>query len=230
MFLDTETIGTLDNMESVFPFDISIKIYDTDTEQVIKERCFLVRKFFNNKYVMMSSFSSTKYPEYEQKLQEDTRYSLNSVKEISEEIYKIINRYNIQVVVAHNGNFDLVALERLFSEFGIYNPFRKLDLLDTMEISKIITFSNDYRNFCIRHQELQNRNKESKFITNSRRVRTTAESIYCYLVDNANYSEEHTGLEDIDIEIYIYNVSYHLLGNKMITLNTKPEWKDYTTV
>ena len=133
-------------------------------------------------------------------------------------------------MVAHNGNFDKTAIARLCEEFGVENPFDYIDLLDTMEISKIITYSKDYVNFCIDNKDKLNSLKESCFITNSGRVRTTAQAIYCYITNNPDFQEEHTGLEDIDIEIEIFKKSMELLGNTMVNLNTAPSWRDFPIV
>ena len=230
MFIDTETIGSLFAKESVLPFEIGMKIFDTETQKVIKEKSYLVRKFFNNKYIMLSSFSATKYPSYFEKIENDKRYKVYSVKEIAQDIEKIANRYNIKIMVAHNGGFDKNAMTRLFEEFGTNNPFEKIDLLDTMELSKVITYSKDYTNYCIENKNRLNSVKESCFITNSGRVRTTAQAIYCYLSNNSQFEEAHTGLEDIDIEIEIFKASLERLGNTLVNLNTTPTWKDFAKV
>lgn len=230
MFIDTETIGSLFAKESVLPFEIGMKIFDTETQKVVKEKSYLVRKFFNNKYIMLSSFSATKYPSYFEKIENDKRYKVYSVKEIAQDIEKIANRYNIKIMVAHNGGFDKNAMTRLFEEFGTNNPFEKIDLLDTMELSKVITYSKDYTNYCIENKNRLNSVKESCFITSSGRVRTTAQAIYCYLSNNSQFEEAHTGLEDIDIEIEIFKHSLNLLGNTIVSLNTSPSWRDYSKV
>ena len=230
LFLDTETIGTLNVKESVLPFEIGIKVLDLDNMKVIKEKSYLVRKFFINKYIMLSTFSATKYPNYFEKLENDKRYKTMSVKDIMQDLDKIINRYNLKIVVAHNGNFDQQAIARLSEDFGTENPLEKLDLLDTMEISKIITFSKDYANYCIENKDRLNSIKESCFITNSGRVRTTAQAIYCYISNNADFEEKHTGLEDIDIEIEIFKKSMEMLGNTLVNLNTAPTRRDYSKV
>jgi len=230
MFIDTETIGTLNVKESVLPFEIGMKVYDTETKKVIKEKSYIVRKFFNNKYIMLSTFSATKYPNYFEKLDTDKRYKTYSVNEISQDIEKIKNRYNIDIMVAHNGNFDKTAMERLFEDFGVDNPFENVDLLDTMEMSKVITYSKDYVDYCIANKDRLNAIKESCFITNSGRVRTTAQAIYCYLSNNNQFEEAHTGLEDIDIEIEIFKASLEKLGNTMVALNTSPSWRDYSKI
>lgn len=230
MFIDTETIGTLNVKESVLPFEIGMKVLDTETNKIVKEKSYLVRKFFNNKFIMLSTFSATKYPNYFEKLENDKRYKTMSVNDISKDIEKTISRYGIKVMVAHNGNFDKTAMERLFNEFGVENPFEKVDLLDTMEISKVITFSKDYANYCLEHKDRLNSVKDSCFITNSGRVRTTAQAIYCYITNNSEFEEAHTGLEDIDIEIEIFKKSMSLLGNTIVNLNTAPTWRDYSKV
>ena len=110
-------------------------------------------------------------------------------------------------MVAHNGKFDQTAIARICEEFGTNNPMKKIDLLDTQEISKVITFSKEYSEFCLKHQDRLNSINESCFITNSGRVRTTAQAIYCYITNDPNFEEAHTGLEDIDIEIEIFKES-----------------------
>jgi DNA polymerase III alpha subunit (gram-positive type) len=230
MFIDTETIGSLYVKESVLPFEIGMKVLDTETNKIVKEKSYLVRKFFNNKYIMLSTFSATKYPNYFEKLDTDKRYKVYSVNEISKDIDKIISRYGIKIMVAHNGNFDKTAMTRLFDDFGVDNPFENIHLLDTMELSKVITFSKDYANYCIAHKDRLNSVKDSCFITNSGRVRTTAQAIYCYISNNSEFEEAHTGLEDIDIEIEIFRQSMERLGNTIVKLNTAPTWKDYSKV
>jgi DNA polymerase III alpha subunit (gram-positive type) len=230
MFIDTETIGTLNVKESILPFEIGMKVLDLETLKVVKEKSYLVRKFFNNKYIMLSTFSATKYPNYFEKLENDKRYKTMSVNDISKDIEKIISRYAIKIMVAHNGNFDKTAMVRLFEDFGVNNPFENIDLLDTMELSKIITFSKDYANYCVENKDRLNSMKDSCFITNSGRVRTTAQAIYCYISNNSQFEEAHTGLEDIDIEIEIFKYSLNLLGNTIVSLNTSPSWRDYSKV
>ena len=38
MFIDTETIGTLNVKESVLPFEIGMKIFDLESKKVVKEK------------------------------------------------------------------------------------------------------------------------------------------------------------------------------------------------
>lgn len=231
MFIDTETIGSLYVKESVLPFEIGMKIYDLEEQRVVKEKSYLVRKFFNNKYIMGSTFSAGKYVDYFAKLASDKRYKLYSVNEISKDMESLVDKYGIKIMVAHNGQFDKEVTTRLFEEFGVENPIEKLDLLDTMEISKVITYSKDYAEYCLLHRGYTSEStKESLFITNSGRVRTTAQAIYSYLSENPNFKEAHTGLEDIEIEIAIFEQSLARLGNTLVNLNVAPTWKNFAKV
>lgn len=231
MFIDTETIGTLNVKESILPFEIGMKVYDTENKIVVKEKSYLVRKFFNNKYIMLSTFSATKYPKYFEKLENDKRYKTMSVNDIVNDLSKTIARYNIKVMVAHNAEFDKTVITRLCEEFSTDNPLKNIDYLDTTEIVKIITFSKNYTNFCLENKDvISEQTKDSLFITNGGRVRTTAQAIYCYLINDPHFKEAHTGLEDIDIEIEIFQKSLDLLGNTLVNLNTAPSWRDYSKV
>lgn len=227
LFVDTETIGSIYYPEGVLPFEIGIKVYDNINKRVVYSKSFIVKKFFNNKFIMLSSFSASKYPTYKESVKDTSTYFIGSVKEIYTKISNLIKRYNIDIMVAHNGTFDKQALDRLGNEFGVASPFNELDLLDTMELSTVITNSKEYVKFCKNNKHILNDLKESIFITNSGRVRITAQAIYCYLINDPSYRESHTALQDISDEIYIYEKSLDLLGNRLVRLNISPSWQDY---
>lgn len=232
MFIDTETIGTINMIKTCLPFEIGCKIIDIQENKIVFEKSYLVRKFFNNKFIMNCTFSASKYPKYQELLKNDKRYKTYSAREISKDIEKNIQKYEIDTMVAHNGKFDFNAIGSYFEEFGIDNPFEKLDILDTMEMSKEFTMSKEYENFCLKNIDIKTSKSgvlESDFITNSGRVRTTAQAIYSCISNNPHFKEEHTGLEDIDIE---YQIFMFCLKNfkSIVSVNTAPTWRDYRKV
>ena len=237
LFVDTETIGTLTNEESVLPFDIGIKIYDQEKEKVVIEKSYIIRKFFNNRFIMRSTFSASKYPNYASKLENDKRYKLYSVNEVAKDIIRLRKKYNLDIFVAHNADFDFNALRRLFAEFGIENPFETMMWLDLMELSKVITMWTRYEEFCIMFKDLKDSQKQSRFITNGGRVRTTAEAIYCFLTQNPDFREEHIGLDDLDAELLIFKKCidarkyFEFVSPYIVEVNTpKPRWKDWQVI
>ena len=50
MFIDTETIGTLNVKESVLPFEIGMKVLDTETNKIVKEKSQAFLKNFLKKF------------------------------------------------------------------------------------------------------------------------------------------------------------------------------------
>ena len=231
MFIDIETIGTLNVLESCLPFEIGMKIINVKQDKVLVEKSYLVRRFFNNKYIMNCTFSASKYPIYQEKIENDKRYKLYSANEISKDLKNLMNKYNIDTMVAHNGKFDYTMINAYFNEFEVENPFENINVLDTMELSKVITMSIDYSNWCLQNLEItsvKNGKVESDFITASGRVRTTAQAIYSYLTKNPNFQEAHTGLEDISIEYEIFKTSARL--QTFVCLNVAPTWRDYKIV
>lgn len=234
LFVDIETIGSIYYLDSCLPFDISYKVYDNINRTVVEEHCILIKRFFNNQYIMYTSFSGSKYDLYKQKLNDRelvSKYSLNSPTSASQRLAKVIQKYNIGIMVGHNAKFDYTTLNKFYNEFRAYNPIQELDILDTIEIAKKLTNSKEYKNFCKSNKDiLDNTKKSRKLITDSGRVRTTAEAIYCFISNNPDYVEEHTGLQDIDIEIAIYNYCIDRYAIKRANLNISPSWREYDTV
>lgn len=223
LFIDTETIMDLAN---AMPFDIGYLVYDNRNNKELKSGTCLVRKFINNKYIMLSSWSANKYYSHYKKIMNEKNVKVESVKVISDYFTKLIKKYDIKYMVAHNGTFDIRVLKKLFKEHNVKNPFENLDLIDTMEMSfKTISTTKKYEKFCLENKDITkkvNEKIESKFITNSNRVRTTAESIYSFIEQNTNFLENHTGLEDIKIELEIFK--YCKNRKAIFKINFTPSW------
>ena len=97
--------------------------------------------------------------------------------------------YNVKYMMAYNSAFDFCKTKcnALIAEREFIDIY--LMALQT------ITHLKKYAKFC-RENNFKSRSGKS--------VATTAESIYAYLTNNVNYSEEHTALEDSKIEMEIF--------------------------
>lgn len=226
--IDTETIMDLQN---AMPFDIGYVVYNNKEDKIEKQGTYLVRKFVNNKYIILSSWSANKYERhYKPLLNTKTKdVKVESVEKIAKEFAKIIKKYNIKYMFAHNGQFDYQALKRLFKDVGVENPFENLDIIDTMMLSyKTITTTKEYENFCKENsniKKLQNNTKVSRFITKDNKVRQTAESIFAFIDKNIDFEENHTGLEDIRIELEIFK--YCKSKRAIFPINIQPSRADF---
>ena len=61
----------------------------------------------------------------------------------------------------------------------------------------------EYKKFCERNANIKGADGSKKFITEADGYKTTAESFYSYLIEDINYNEEHTALQDSIIELDI---------------------------
>lgn len=202
--IDTETIGSIYKSEATIPFDISIKWCD-NKGNTLSEKCYLVRKFINNKYIMNGCFSAGKYDYYLDKIKTSKNYFVGSVREIARDINRLNKKYNIKVLTAYNERFDRSKINQLFNEFNIINPLKDLQWFDLMDLGKEISTTKDYQVFCEENKHILKHGEESKFLTPNGAYRKTAESIYCYIINNPHFTENHTGLEDLEIENAIFH-------------------------
>lgn len=117
-----------------------------------------------------------------------------SVEKFFNGLLSIISKYQIKRIWAYNCTFDKKALERLFGEekFSILtNLVEFCDIIPAILYSKLLC--KDYVQFC----------KKNGFITDKGNVQTKAEVVWKYLSGNLDFSEAHTGLEDVQIETKI---------------------------
>ena len=68
MFIDTETIGTINMKESVLPFEIGMTIYDTEKQKVVKN----IRMSFD----VQNPFTITNYSGLDPELNQNNYYPL----------------------------------------------------------------------------------------------------------------------------------------------------------
>ena len=80
LLVDTETVMDLANAQ---PFDIGFIVYDNLKDKELKSGTCLVRKFVNNKYIMLSSWSANKYNTHYKKIMGDKNVKVESVRYIS---------------------------------------------------------------------------------------------------------------------------------------------------
>ena len=83
--IDTETIMDLQN---AMPFDIGYVVYNNKEDKIEKQGTYLVRKFVNNKYIILSSWSANKYERhYKPLLNTKTKdVKVESVEKIAKEL------------------------------------------------------------------------------------------------------------------------------------------------
>lgn len=209
LVIDTETCNTL---EQPFCYDIGYAITDR-TGRIYLERSFVVAEMFlDNKDLMKSCYFAEKIPQYWEDIKNGKRV-LKSIYNIRKQIKQDIKDFKIREVGAYNMGFDKRALNNTIrycskSLIRWFFPFgTKFFCIWNMACQVLMT-KVKYIKFAI----------QNGFVSDSGNIQTSAESCYKWLTDSINFVENHTGLEDVKIEVAIMAECYkqHKKMNKEI--------------
>ena len=208
--LDTETCPLDKECDKVLPqnmwvYDCGFAVIDKKGN-IYESYSFVVKEiFFGEKDLMKSSYYAEKLPQYYDDIRNGKRV-VKSLYEIRQIIKDCMERYNTNIVIAHNARFDdgvLLNTQRWLtkSKYRYFFPYGT-EIWDTLRMARdVLSKMPTYKRFC----------QENNFLTARGQVRYTAEVIYRYISKNIDFIESHTGLEDVDIErqIFAYLVRQH---------------------
>ena len=208
--LDTETCPLDREVDEVTPknmwaYDIGFAIIDKKGRKY-EEYSFIVKEiFFGEKELMKSSYYAEKLPQYYDDIRSGKRV-VKPLYEIRAIIKDCMERYNSNIVIAHNARFDdgvLANTQRWLtkSKYRFFFPYGT-EVWDTLKMARdVLSKMPTYKRFC----------EENGYLTKNGRLRFTAEIIFRFISKNNDFIESHTGLEDVDIErqIFAYLVRQH---------------------
>ena len=191
-FVDTETTGTFEE-PIVYDFGGESLNGDNTINNVIYET------FYKMPELMKQAYFADKIPSYDNDIWQSERF-VQDFFELRNNIHKMYKEGKIKRIFAHNASFDVRALNntcRVLSNNKIryFFPYG-MEICDTLKMAhEVLGRDDEYTSWC----------KENGYMTNHEtpRPRLTAEIIYRYLSGDSEFSESHTGLEDVLIEIQI---------------------------
>lgn len=205
IMLDTETANTIQegsrlDTSSVLPYDIGFAIIDT-YGRIYETHSFVNSDIFTReKELMKSAYYAKKIPQYEVDLLLGTRKLANTYT-IRQFILSKIKEYDIKFVCAHNARFDHTSMNNSVrwetkSKIRYFFP-RSIEWWDTLRMAReVVAKTPTYKAFCQKHG----------FMTKHKtpQVQVTAEVLYRYITNDPTFTESHTGLEDVLIEVEIF--------------------------
>lgn len=195
MMIDTETTNDID---CPIVYDVGYQIF-TLTDGVLCERSFVNADVFLDPELMENAYFAEKIPQYWEDIKAGRR-TLARWSTIKKQIRVDCLRYDVKIACAHNASFDNRALNttqryittsknRYFLPFGV-------EWWDTLKMSRaILKKDENYGAFCY----------DNDYLTKNGCRRYTAEIIYRWLSGKEEFTESHTGLEDVKIEREIFN-------------------------
>ena len=228
LVLDTETAntrnvpndkgGTKADMSDVQCYDVGWAVVDK-RGNVYETASFVNRDIFvYERDMMQTAFYASKIPRYVEDLQAGRR-KMASLYEIRAALLDTIERWGIDTVAAYNARFDDNALKRTQqyvtkSKYRYFFPFGGVEWWDIQKMAHdVVTKMPTYKAFAT----------ERGWLTPTGRVKETAECVYRFITGDEDFSESHTGLEDVMIEkdIMAYCFRQHKEMRKLLWENSR---------
>lgn len=194
LVLDTETCNTV---EEPIPYDIGWAICDRNGN-ILLERSFVVAEvFLDMKDVMQTAYYAEKIPRYWEDIKQGNRI-LKGMWNIRRIMKADIELYNIKKICAYNMNFDRKALNNLVryiskSFLRWWFPFGLEYICIWHCACQVLLARKTYIEFA----------EKNGLLSEIGNIQTSAECAYKYITKNLDFTESHTGLEDVKIEIEI---------------------------
>lgn len=194
MMLDSETTNSL---EDPICYDVGYRVFDL-AGNVYEEASMVNADIFLDKEFMASAYYADKIPNYWRDIWEKKR-ELLAWRVIKARIWEAIERNNVKIVSAHNARFDYRSLH-LTQRYITTSRWRYVlpwgcEWWDTLKMCReVFKADENYRPWC----------EERGYITANNQPRMTAEVVYRYITGDEDFTESHTGLEDVKIETEIF--------------------------
>lgn len=168
--------------------------------------------FCNEKELMKSAYYASKVPMYWEDIKAGRR-TLTSFYNIWKIFNEVIAKYGVEEIYAHNARFDYGTLQNTQrwltkSKYRyFFNP--NIKICDTLKMAKdVIGKMPTYIRFC----------QDNGYATKTGKPRFTAEVLYRFISGDNDFTESHTGLEDVMIEkeIMAYCFKQHKKMRKLL--------------
>lgn len=192
--IDTETANGL---EDPIVYDIGGCIHDKKGNIYETFSFIIYETFYGMKDLMKSAYYANKIPQYEAQIKSRERkvVRFNTAKQ---KIKELCDEYEVKAIIAHNARFDYRSTTRTQryltkSKYRYFLPYG-IPIWDSLKMAKdTICKQPTYQKWCTKNN----------FLTKNGKPRATAEILYKYISGDINFKEDHTGLEDVLIEIAI---------------------------
>lgn len=193
--IDTETANDID-----YPmmYDLGGAIHDKHGKVYETFSLIIYETFCADRALFDTAYYAEKRPMYEEQIRRGDRkiVTIFTARKIVRELCK---KYNVKAIIAHNASFDYRAVNTTIryitkSETRYFLPYG-VPVWDTLKMAEdTICKQKSYIHFC----------KKNDYLRKNGKPRATAEILYRYMIDDNDFIESHTGLEDVLIEKEIF--------------------------
>ena len=192
--LDTETTNSL---EDPLVYDLGYAIIDKHGT-IYKTESFIVSDIFFQDDLMASAYYAKKLPLYYKDIKVGSR-KVVSLYEARRQLKEDITTYSVQAVLAYNMAFDYLSTNTTQryttkSKYRYFIPYGVPIWCIWNMACNTICNSKKYVEWCLTVGEVSEKGN----------IKTSAETVYKYLLLDENFTESHTALEDVMIEAEIF--------------------------
>jgi hypothetical protein len=182
LILDIET-----TKQEGYIFDIAFSVYSRQGG-TIGSAGYIIKE--NETRIPWYTDRLTRYEEYKKA----GKYKVENFVKVMAIIEKIIDKYQIEYATAYNSGFDFSKIEEACKVMKANNPLKKVKELDLYNMAAQTLGQQKWFKEFIEKNNLKTEKGNRK---------SGAEAMYAYMIMNADFEEEHTGLADIAIETEI---------------------------
>ena len=187
--LDTETTS----LDKPFCYDCSWVVMDKEHGQIVDFKANVVEQVWHNLPLFESAYYKDKRPKYIEMMRKHDMV-MDKWGYIMRKLKQDIIKYDVTEVYAYNSDFDDKVITFNCDWFKCNNPLENVAVYDIWGYaSQYITCNSDYQTYC----------EENQRFTDTGNYKGSAEVVYQFITDNAEFIEEHMGLFDSEIESQI---------------------------
>lgn len=184
--LDTETTG----LDKPFCYDLGYVIVDTETEETIEFKSFVIEQSWHNLPLFESAYYKEKRPKYVEMMRKHDSV-MTKWGYAMRELRNDIRKYGVTDIYAYNSPFDDKVIAFNCDWYKTINPIEDIPIHDIWGYaSQFVTNNADYKLFC----------ETNERFTDSGNYKGSAEVVYQFLKSDPSFIEEHMGLFDSEIE------------------------------
>ena len=194
--LDTETVGGINNPLGFYHLG---GIIHNRNGEVIGCFNYLIAEMLS--YVLNDDYAKKSLPLYYEMLNNGTATLIDTQEHAIKVVNSTLEFYNVNVMTAFNSGFDYC--KTMCAKLLEGREFIDLWLMAL----ETICYKASFKKFCAKNGKYNNKGT----------CRTNAETVFAFLINDPEYCEEHTALEDSKIELQIFNAC--IKSHKRFTKN-----------
>lgn len=188
--LDTETYGGASKPKGIY--HLGGLIHDRNGN-IYASFNYLIAENYDE--IEKDSYAKKNFDKYVEMVENGITTMIPTEEMAIQMVDSLLDYYNTNCLMAFNSGFD-------FEKTKCRELIKDREFIDTWLLAcQTIGQTRRYRQFCY----------DNNFATPKGNCKTSAEVMWAYLTDNAEYQEEHTAFEDslIEMQIFVWCLKYH---------------------